>query len=160
MVLEAIPRAAPSEIIGLLEYLDARGGQEDVFRIASDTDREFGKLIAVVNAAELLELVDTPRRQVVLSPDGARFVKASPEDRRTLWRVHILQLRLFQLVKDGVARHEDHRVDRDFVLELIALHLPNEDYEGMFETFVKWSRFANLFSYDEETETIALQSEP
>jgi NitT/TauT family transport system ATP-binding protein len=159
MVLEAIPRAAPSEIIGLLEYLDARGGQEDVFRIASDTDREFGKLIAVVNAAELLELVDTPRRQVVLSPDGARFVKASPEDRRTLWRVHILQLRLFQLVKDGVARHEDHRVDRDFVLELIALHLPNEDYEGMFETFVKWSRFANLFSYDEETETIALQPE-
>ncbi len=160
MVLEAIPRAAPSEILGLLEYLDARGGQEDVFRIASDTDREFGKLIAVVNAAELLELVDTPRRLVVLSPDGAKFVKASPEDRRTLWRDHILQLRLFQLVKDAVARQVEHRVDRDFVLEIIALHLPNEDYEGMFETFVRWSRFANLFVYDEEAETIALQPEP
>jgi NitT/TauT family transport system ATP-binding protein len=160
LVLEGIPPAGPGEILGLLEYLDARGGREDVFRIASDTDREFGKLIAVVNAAELLELVDTPRRMVVLSTEGAKLVKASPEDRTKLWRDHIRQLRLFRLVEDAVARQEDHLVDRDFVLELLALHLPNEDYEGMFETFVKWSRFANLFSYDEESETIALQPEP
>ena len=157
---EAIPRAGPGEIIGLLEYLDARGGQEDVFRIASDTDREFGKLIVVVNAAEMLDLVDTPKRLVILSPRGAQLVKASPEDRKAMWRDGILRLRLFQQVKDALTRQEEHRVGRDFVLELIAMQMPNEDYEGMFETFVNWSRFANLFSYDEEAGTVALQQEP
>jgi len=156
---EAIPHVGAGEIVGLLEYLAARGGREDVFRIASDTDREFGKLIAVVNAAELLDLVDTPKRLVVLSPEGERLVRASPADRPALWREHILRLRLFQLVRDALARQEDHRVDRDFVLELIALYMPNEDYEKVFETFVRWSRFGNLFSYDEETGIVALQRE-
>src|SRR5512133_3798776 len=54
---EPIPDATPLEVIGLLEYLDARGGREDVFRIAEETGHAFDKLIAVVNAAEILDLV-------------------------------------------------------------------------------------------------------
>jgi NitT/TauT family transport system ATP-binding protein len=154
---EPIPHVGPNEVLGLLEYLDARGGQEDVFRIASDTDKEFGKLFAVVNAAELLDLVDTPKRMVILSAEGSQLVKASPEDRKALWREHIRRLGLFREVEAALARHKEHQVDRDFVLELIALNMPNEDYEAMFDTFVGWSRFADLFSYDEDTGAVALQ---
>jgi NitT/TauT family transport system ATP-binding protein len=157
---EALPAAGPGEILGLLEYLDARGGQEDVFKIAADTDREFGKLIAVVNAAELLDLVDTPKRLVVLSPEGAQLVKASSADRKVLFRDRVLNLRLFQRVRDALALQAEHRIDREFVLELIAVHMPNEDYEAMFETFVHWARFADLWSYDEQTGTIALEQGP
>jgi NitT/TauT family transport system ATP-binding protein len=158
--LEPLPHAGSSEIVGLLEYLDARGGQEDVFRIASDTNREFGKLITVVNAAELLDLVDTPRRTVVLSPEGTRFVRASPAEAKALWRARILELHLFKHVEDALLRQERHAVDRDFVLELIAVHMPNEDYDAVFETFVSWARFGDLFSYDEERGIVALQYEP
>lgn len=154
---EPIPHVGPNEVLGLLEYLDARGGQEDVFKIASDTDKEFGKLFAVVNAAELLDLVDTPKRLVILSPEGSRLVRASPEDRKALWRGQIRHLGLFREVEAAIARARDHQVDRDFVLELIALNMPNEDYEAMFDTFVGWSRFADLFSYDEVGEVVALQ---
>jgi NitT/TauT family transport system ATP-binding protein len=154
---EPIPHVGPNEILGLLEYLDARGGQEDVFKIASDTDKEFGKLFAVVNAAELLDLVDTPKRQVILSPEGVRLVRASPADRKALWREHILRLRLFREVEAALQRQPEHRVDRDFVLELVALNLPNEDYDAMLDTFIGWARFADLFSYDEESGEVALQ---
>lgn len=154
---EALPSAGPSEILGLLEYLDARGGREDVFQIAADTDREFGRLIGVVNAAELLDLVDTPRRLVVLSPEGTRLVKAGHAERKALFRERIVGLHLFQQVRDALVRGEGHRIDRDFVLELIAVQTPNEDYEATFDTFVQWARFADLFAYDELTETLALQ---
>src|SRR5262249_46228457 len=43
--LEPLPEAAAGEIVGLLEYLDARGGREDIFRIASDTHCEFGRML-------------------------------------------------------------------------------------------------------------------
>ena len=155
--LEPIPHASASEVVGLLEYLDARGGKEDVFRIASDTDREFGRLIAVVNAAELLDLVDTPRRMVVLSPEGARLVKASPAGRKVLWRERVRRLHLFEHVADALARQERHAVDRDFVLDLIALHMPNEDYEKLFETFISWARFGGLFGYDEDSGLITAE---
>ncbi|HEX9051593.1 MAG TPA: nitrate/sulfonate/bicarbonate ABC transporter ATP-binding protein [Anaeromyxobacter sp.] len=153
---EALPAASPGEILGLLEYLDARGGQEDVFRIAADTDREFGRLIAVVNAAELLDLVDTPKRMAVLSVEGVRLVRASPEGRKAIFREHILRLRLFQHVRDALERQDDHRLPRDFVLELAALHMPNEDFEAVFGTFASWGQFADLLAYDERTDTIAL----
>src|SRR5207237_10400178 len=60
---EPLPDAGPGEIVGLLEYLDARGGRGDVFQFAADTNREFGHLIAIVKAAEMLDFVDTPKRQ-------------------------------------------------------------------------------------------------
>ena len=153
---EPLPAVGAGEILGLLEYLDARGGQEDVFRIASDTDREFGKLIGVVNAAEVLDLVDTPRRMVVLSQRGVQLVRAPTHARQALWREDVLRLRLFQVVLDALARAEKHRIPREFVLETIAVSMPNEDYEAMFQTFVSWARFGDVLEYDENTETLSL----
>ncbi len=72
--IEPLPSATPVEITGLLEYLDARGGQDDLFHIAADTQREFGHVIAIVQAGEMLALVETPRRMVALTPVGAAGV--------------------------------------------------------------------------------------
>jgi len=154
---EPIPAATASEIVGLVEYLDARGGREEVFRIAAETNREFGRLIAVVNAAELLDLVETPKRTVALSLEGQRFVRAGLEERKGIWRERLLDLQLFKQVKAALERQESHQVDRDFVMELIAVNMPSESYEGLFETFVRWARFGDLFSYDEGTGVVALR---
>lgn len=48
---------------------------------------------------------------------------------------------------------------RDFVFETIAMMLPSENYERMFETLVRWARFGDLFAYDEDTEFLSLQRE-
>src|SRR5437763_16729846 len=84
--IEPFPDADPLEVVGLLEYLDARGGKEDIFRICSDTHREFGRLLNIVEAAELLELVDTPRRMVVLDVMGKTILKANVLERKSIWR--------------------------------------------------------------------------
>jgi NitT/TauT family transport system ATP-binding protein len=157
IVYEPLPEATSSEIVGLLEYLEARGGKEDLFRIASDTHKDFGRVINVVKSAELLNLVDTPRRLVVLEPDGQRFVKAMPSERQALWRDQLLKLRLFRDVRDALQREPRHQIDRDFLLETIVLNMPQENYETTFNTFIRWARFGDLFAYDETTETISLQ---
>jgi len=156
-VFEPLPHAGAPEVEGLLEYLDARGGKEDVFRIAGDTSREYGKVITVTNAAELLGFVETPHRTVALSSEGSRYVKASPADRTGIFRERLLGLCIFNEVAGALQRSDKHAVDRDFVLELIAVNLPNEDFESVFATLVNWARFGDLFSYDEQTETLALQ---
>jgi NitT/TauT family transport system ATP-binding protein len=156
-MMEPLPEATSSEIVGLLEYLDARGGKDDVFRIASDTNREFGRVINIVEAAEMLEFVDTPKRMVVLEPDGKRFLKATGEERQAIWRENLLKLRLFRDVYQALQRQPDHKLERDFLLETIVLNMPHENYETMFQTFIRWARFGNLFAYDETTELISLQ---
>jgi NitT/TauT family transport system ATP-binding protein len=157
VVYEPLPEAASSEVVGLLEYLDHRGGKEDVFRIASDTNREYGQVINVVKAAEQLNFVDTPRRLVVFEPDGQRFVKAGPEERKAIWREQLLKLRLFRDIRDVLLRQPRHEIDRDFLLETIVLNMPHENYEKTANTFIRWARFGDLFAYDEDTQMIALQ---
>jgi NitT/TauT family transport system ATP-binding protein len=156
---ELLPDVMPSEVVGLLEYLDARGGKEDVFRIAADTNREFGHVITVVKAAEMLDLVDTPKRLVVLEPEGKNFVKARPEERQAIWRQHLLKIHLFRDVRDALLRQPGHTIDRDFVLETIVLNMPQESYEKVFETFLGWARFGGLFAYDEAARTLTLLGE-
>ncbi len=156
-MIEPLPEATSSEIVGLLEYLDAREGKEDVFRIASDTNREFGRLITVVKAAEMLDFVDTPKRMVVLEPDGLRFVRATAEERKKIWRDQLLKIRLFRDVYEVIKREPSHEIDRELLLETIILNMPQENYEKVFNTFIRWARFGDLLAYDENTEIISLQ---
>jgi NitT/TauT family transport system ATP-binding protein len=152
-----LPEATSSEIVGLLEYLDARGGRQDVFRIAAETNRPFDQVIRVVRAAELLDFVDTPKRMVVFEPEGQRFVRANAEERKAIWREHLLKLRLFHDIYEVLQREPSHEIDKDFVLENIIMHMPQENYERTFSTFIRWARFGDLFAYDEQTEMISLQ---
>jgi NitT/TauT family transport system ATP-binding protein len=154
---EPLPSVTVSEIVGLLEYLDAHGKHEDVFRVALDTSRQFDHVISVVKAAELLELVTTPKRIVALTPLGTRFVECTPHERKELWRARLLTLGLFEVFADMLERAPSHSVSRDVVLQSIVIHMPSERYEKVFATLVGWGRFGNLFAYDERRRMLSLQ---
>jgi NitT/TauT family transport system ATP-binding protein len=154
VLVEPLPEISASEVVGLLEYLDARGGREDLFRIAADTHREFGRIIRAAKGAEMLDFVDTPRRLVVLEPEGRHFVQADPEARKASWRERLLHLRLFREVRDALARQPEAGLDRELVLEMIVLHLPEENAETTFKTLVSWARYGDLFAYDETTDRV------
>jgi NitT/TauT family transport system ATP-binding protein len=155
--IEPLPLATTSEIIGLLEYLDAHGGINDLFEIAADTDHEFGHMMAITKAAEMLGFVDTPKQSVVLTGEGRRFVKAGPEERKQIWRDKLLKLRLFQDVYGVLSSQDEHTVDAEIIRELIIITMPRENYEVIFDTMVRWARFGNLFAYDEDTDRLSLQ---
>jgi NitT/TauT family transport system ATP-binding protein len=101
--------------------------------------------------------VDTPKRMVVLESLGRRFIRATPDEQKVIWREQLLKLRLFALINSTLLRLPDHEVDRDFVLETLVLRLPEENCETQFQIFIGWARFGNLFAYDEATEKITLQ---
>jgi NitT/TauT family transport system ATP-binding protein len=96
---------------------------------------------------------------VVLDRDGERFVRANAEDRKEVWREQLLKLRLFKDIYELLKREPEHAIDRDFVYETIIMAMPHENYEKLFNTFVRWARFGDLFAYDETTETLTLQEE-
>ncbi len=155
--VEPLPLATTSEIAGLLEYLDARGGQDDIFDLSAETDREFGHVIAITKAAELLNFVDTPKQNILLTAAGRAFVKADADERKRMWREQLLKLRLFQDVYGLLTQQEDHSLSADMIRELIIIAMPRENYEVMFDTMVRWARFGNLFAYEEDSDRLSLQ---
>jgi HAE1 family hydrophobic/amphiphilic exporter-1 len=155
-VTEPLPDVSAGEVVGLLEYLGQRGGEEDTIRIAEKTNRDFAQVDQIVRAAELLGFVDTRPHIAALNLAGKRLVESPPEERKALWRERLMTLRLFRDVHEVIKRQPDHTVQDDFVLETIITRLPYEDYEKVFRTFVRWARYADLFSHDETTQRIIL----
>ena len=151
---EPLPSAAAGEIIGLLEVLDDRGGRENVFALVEDLGRDFGTILNVVKAGELLDFVDTPRQEVVLTDVGRRFLSGSIPERKRIFREQVRQLRMFGDVVDQIRRSEKLEMDVDVLQSALALHLPLEDNDRTFRTIVDWGRHADLFDHDPEREKI------
>ena len=74
-----------------------------------------------------------------------------------IWRGQLLKLGIFREIHNTLQRQPEHALERDFVLETIIMRMPQENYENVFSTFIRWARFGDLFSYDETTEVISLQ---
>ena len=55
-----------------------------------------------------------------------------------------------------IQSNPEHAIDRDFILETIVTRMPYENYERMFNTFIRWARFGDLFAYDETVQRITL----
>ncbi|HEX9161437.1 MAG TPA: nitrate/sulfonate/bicarbonate ABC transporter ATP-binding protein [Thermoanaerobaculia bacterium] len=155
--VQALPQTTTSEVVGLIEYLDAHGGRDDVFEISAHAHQEFGRVIAITKGAEMLGFVDTPKQDVVLTPLGWRFVRAGADERKSIWRTQLLTMKLFRDIYERLQRNPDEPISADDVKEMIIIALPHENYEAMFETFVRWARFGNLFAYDEDREEITAE---
>jgi len=148
-LVEPIPSAQTAEILGLLEYLAAQGGPCDLFQMAHETHGTFVEVLATVKGAEMLGMIDTPQRLVILTPLGRRFVGAGMEERKQIWRTQLLRLALFRAVREQLEL-ADGELGREDVIAEIHQRLPREDAERIFETVVVWGRFGELFNYLED----------
>ena len=156
--VEPLPYVSPGEILGLLEVLDDHNGTIDIFDLAQKTGKDFGSTITVVKAAELLDFVDTPKHNVVFTDTGKQFLKGDVNNRKLLFKQQLLSLRLFEVVSGMLQRNESLNLSEEIVLEQLAILLPNEDVEKLFETMVGWARYGELFGYNADDKVLYLDT--
>ncbi len=153
-----LPAVRIGEILGLLEILADQGGTMNLFDIDALTDYDFGRTIAVAKAAEMLDFVDTPKNDVVLTESGRRMVKASTAERPALLRTEVLKLGVFCLVIRELAKDPDVPLAGDAVRDLLAEHLPTVDASELFGTLINWGRAGQLFDFESASDALALYS--
>lgn len=84
----------------------------------------------------------------------------SPEERQQLWRTQLLNLGVFREIVDVLQRQPEKAVEKDYILEMIVLRMPYENYENVFNTVIRWARFGNLFTYDAKKQRVELTKMP
>jgi NitT/TauT family transport system ATP-binding protein len=157
--VEAIPNVPVGRIVGLLEALETHQETMNVFDLSARIGADFGETIAIVKAAEMLGLVDTPKDDVNMTELGWYFLAAPNTVRKTLFKQQILRLRLFQMIISRLHEAADGRIGADEVLEELALLLPYDHSDQLFDTLIAWGRFAEIIDYDQDTRTVLLQVE-
>ena len=151
-----VPNVQVGQVLGLIEILADRGGEEDLFTIDALTDYEFGRTIAVVKAAEMLGLVDTPGDLVRLTDPGREIVNAPPKDKRTLFRRRLLTLGVFGELVKFLAQEPDKPRSGEEVRHFLAERLPGQDIPDLFQTIIYWGRYGQLFEYDQASDELGL----
>src|SRR5258708_5113160 len=98
--LAPLPRAEVGQMIGLLEALGDHHGRMDVFDFVAETGKEYSSMLMVVNAAEMLELVRTPKDKVELTQLGREFLLSDVNGRKIIINLQLQKLRLITHVVD------------------------------------------------------------
>jgi NitT/TauT family transport system ATP-binding protein len=157
--INPIPQTGITRVIGLLELLEARGGNEDGYRLAHDLNYPLSDMLNVMKAAEVLGFVATPSGDIVLEPLGKEFIESDINQRKELLRRRLKELGLFSYLVRLLRGQEDNSLDREIILSHLAMLLPNEDPESLFSTIVNWGRFAELFGYNKDQDRFYLDHE-
>nr|WP_315431176.1 nitrate/sulfonate/bicarbonate ABC transporter ATP-binding protein [uncultured Albidiferax sp.] len=150
--MESIPLVPVGQILGLLSILNDSPELSNIYDISDEIGKEFGETIALVKAAEILELIDTPKDQVVFTELGRRFVAAESAGRRAIFAEQVFKLRLFHIIL--ALLHEYEEVEADRVIKDIASALPYDNPERIFHTMIAWGRYAGLMDFNAKTHRV------
>jgi NitT/TauT family transport system ATP-binding protein len=155
--MESIPLVPVGQILGLMSILHDSPELSNIYDISDEIGKEFGETIAIVKAAEILELVDTPRHEVRFTELGKRFVAADRVGQREIFAEQVFKLRLFHIIIALLKEHEEIEADR--VIKDIGSALPYDNPEKTFETMIAWGRYAGLMDYNAKTEIVFVPKE-
>ena len=158
---QQLPSAGRGEIAGFLEMLESHGGKEDLYRIASELHMEVDDLLPIVEAATLLSFATSARGDVELTPGGKAFAEADIADRKLLFRNAVLShVALLRQMHEVLAGKADHTMPLEFFRDIVGKHASEAEARSQIETALNWGRYADLFSYDADTDRLTLIESP
>ncbi len=155
--LQMLPHARRGAIAGLLELLGERGGKEDLYRIADDLRMEVDDLLPTVEATTLLKFANSDRGDVEITPLGKAFADADISNRKTLFRDALLaNVALIQQMHSALEHKKDHTMALEFFRDILQEQFSESEADRQIETALNWGRYADLFTYDAESDRLFL----
>jgi len=150
----SLPYVTPGEVLGLLSLL---GDDEcDVFDLVERFGKEFGAVLRVVKAAELLGFLETPGQDVRLTALGRQVIRGSTEEQKRLVREQLCRLKIFELLLRLIKVQENQTLPDEELLRELQAALPHEKPKPLFRTLLSWGRYTELISYDQRHHVIRL----
>jgi NitT/TauT family transport system ATP-binding protein len=154
--LQILPNVQISEMIGLLESIHDENGMADIFDLSQSIGKDFGQTLYLVKAAELLNLVDTPRHTVVLTSSGRLFVEGDINVRKEMLHELFSKLRIVRQVTELLKQSDTLRLHVEVIEQKIAEWLPNENPESVVAVLISWGRFSEVFGYNDDAKELYL----
>jgi NitT/TauT family transport system ATP-binding protein len=152
---------SPNLVAGLIEAVAAPpySGKADLPDIASDIQLEVDELFPVAEAMQILRLGDLEGGDLKLTHMGRRFAEAELNERKEIFsRALVSQVPLAAHIKRVLDERSSHTAPKRRFLDELEDHMSEDAAEETLRTMVSWARFAELFSYDDESEIFSLEN--
>jgi NitT/TauT family transport system ATP-binding protein len=154
---QVLPHATAGGMVGLLEFLDDRGGREDLYHLAEELLMEVDDLFPIVDEAVMLGLAESTQGDVQITEAGKEFAEADIATRKKLFRDAVLShVKLIQQIRNALERKSDRAVPLEFFRDVLDEHMSQEDAQRQIDTALNWGRYAEIFTYDSQSDRLLL----
>lgn len=156
-----LTHVSSSLIAGLIEALAAApyNGRADLPDIASDLQFEADELFPVAEALQILRLGDLGNGDLTLTPVGKRFAESDTNERKAIfYRALMGYVPLAAHIRRVLDERAGHTAPRRRFIEELEDFMTEDSAEETLHAVISWSRYAELFSYDKDSETFSLEN--
>jgi len=146
---EPLPAATVGGMAGLLVFLVARGGTEDLPALANDLVFEVDDLLPLVDGARLLEFATVDHADIHITDDGREFVLADILTTKHLFaRKAAEHAPLVRAINNALAASIDGNLPEGFFLDILRRGFSDEEARHQLDIAIDWGRYGELYEYD------------
>jgi len=156
---QPLPAAAVNRLSGLIEILQAPpySGQAQLDQLAKSLALEINELFPIAEGLHILEFAELKDGALKLTTAGHVFASSTIDERKRLFREHLLRFvplaaHICRILRE---RESQQAPRRRFGVELED-HLTEGQAERTLRAVTAWGRYAELFGYDDKTQTFSL----
>lgn len=156
-----IPSVQVGSMVGLVEALASEEFKKDseLSNLAEELYLDLDDLMPIIDCLDVLRLAVLEGGQVFLTDLGTEFAKADLQERKQLFakqlQTHVPLVRHIERVLRGRANYSVSR--QRFLVELQD-DLSEDAAVEVLRVVTEWGRYAELFAYDNNTDTLSFDN--
>jgi len=158
MVLDHV---SSNVLSGLIETLAGPpyNGHADLPVIAGNLQLEADEIFHLGESLQLLRFAQLREGDIVLTDAGKRFANLETDARKKLFAEHLLAyVPVMGLIKRVLDERPSHTAPAARFRNELEDYMSEEYADETLKTIVSWGRYAELFAYDEQSETFSLEN--
>jgi NitT/TauT family transport system ATP-binding protein len=156
-----LPRVSSNLLAGLLEAVAAEpyNGRADLPPLAAGLQMEIDDLFPVAETLQLLRFAEVAEGDIRLTEPGKRFVRADLDERKRLFRQHLLTyVPLAGHIKHVLDERATHQAPISRFRDELEDHMSDEAAETTLRAVISWARYGEAFAYDEDSGVFSLDN--
>jgi NitT/TauT family transport system ATP-binding protein len=156
-----LPRVSANLMSGLIETLAAApfNGKADLPVLADELAMESDELLPVAESLQMFRLAEIEGGDIKLTDVGKQFVEMATDDRKKLFARQLLTyVPLATHIRHVLQERANRVAPKSRFRDELEDHMSTEDAEHTLRAVIAWGRFAEVFAYDDDSETFSLEN--
>jgi NitT/TauT family transport system ATP-binding protein len=158
MVLDHV---SSNVLSGLIEALAAPpyNGHADLPVLAGQLQLEADEIFHLGESLQLMRFAQLSEGDLVLTDAGKRFAHLETDERKKLFAQHLVDyVPVMGLIKRVLDERPSHTAPAARFRNELEDYMSEDYADETLKTIVSWGRYAELFAYDEQSETFSLEN--